>query len=265
MVSKIQATTKNRIELMSSDAHIFALFFADVDTIFIPIQKKGAAPLQVRTHDKDLVHRLYRVVRVHPKENVILFGTRYALEVVLDEITSTYITFSVVKQNTIEPLLPIINLWLPLLEKIALEEALYAATVMGVYSIYFITTTKNKRQTLSPTEAERYGRIMIAAAEQSKQFCLPILHKPMPWEEISGPYQLIMADIDGAPLAQRLSKINTKMPCTMIIGPSGGFTIEEKQKLEAVGILKAKLVPTVLRSEDAVMVSLGIMRSFFSR
>ena len=235
---------------MSAESHIFAFFCSDIDT-----------SRATRIHDQDLVHRLYRVVRVRPQDTIILFGVQRVLEVVVEDITSATLMFRIVKQHVIMPLQPPVNLWLPMLEKSAFEHALYAATVMGVHTIHLVVTAKGKRQSLSAIELERCRRIMIAAAEQSKQFSLPILRDPVPWEALPTPSQPIIADIDGAPIAHCIAKIDTTKACTIIIGPSGDFTAEEKQKLESLGMMKAKLVPTILRSEDAVMVSLGIIRS----
>lgn len=247
---------------MNSDTHVFACFSPTIDELAINSQKSSQT--HFRYHNEEIAHRLHRVIRIRPKEQAILFGKKYALDIELEEINSPYIVFTILQQRTISPLQPTINLWLPLLEKSALEQALYSATILGVHTICLITTAKSKRQTLSPTELQRFTRIMIAAAEQSKQFCLPRIHAVSDWNDLPIPSQPIMADIDGSSLTQCTSKLDTTLPCTLIIGPSGGFTAQEKQKFESQGILKAKLGPSILRSEDAVMVSLGIMRSLLN-
>jgi 16S rRNA (uracil1498-N3)-methyltransferase len=248
---------------MNSDTHVFACFSAAVDGL--PIGQNTRALLSItRKQDEVLLHRLYRVIKVCPKEKVILFGKKYILTVIMEEASNNGITFVVINQQPIQPLEPIINLWVPLLEKSALEQAIYSATILGVHTIYLIPTTKNTRHPLTLTEQERVTRIMIAAAEQSKQFFIPTLHIISNWNALPTPSQPIFADIEGVSFNQCVNKINRKTPCTLIIGPAGDFTTEEKEKLHSFGVIKGKLVPSVLRSEDAVIVSLGIMRNILN-
>lgn len=249
---------------MSLDSHVFAFFSPAIDDIFS--SAKRHSPSTIVTHkDEPLAHRLQRVVRARTQQEALLFGKKYSFKVILQEIHNAHITFTIVNAEPIKLLAPIINLWLPLIEKPALEQAIYAATALGVHTIYFIPTAKSKRLSLASNELERLSRIMIAAAEQSKQFLLPTLRFVSKWSELPQNEPLILTDLHGSSLTHCVQKLNPQeKSCTLIVGPEGDFTLQEKQQLDSLGVLKAKLVPSVLRSEDAVMVSLGILRSLLS-
>jgi 16S rRNA U1498 N3-methylase RsmE len=49
----------------------------------------------------------------------------------------------------------------------------------------------------------------------------------------------------------------------MINGPEGDFTLEEKELLKKHNFIAAQLTPTILRAQQAVAISLGVVRSFF--
>ncbi len=66
--------------------------------------------------------------------------------------------------------MPEIRWCIPLIAKEAFEDIVYNFTAMGVASIQPLVTEKVKRSWGGDRERARLDRIMIAAAEQSKQF-----------------------------------------------------------------------------------------------
>lgn len=245
---------------MSDSSHTFALFAHDIDTIIDRISS-GAIHHAITYENEQLAHRLHKVLRIRPKEEMIIFGKKYSLEIILENIDKKYITFTVLKCNIIVPLQPTINLWLPLLEKAAIEQAMYSATVLGVHTVYLIPTTKGKRSALTPHELNRLSKIIIAASEQSKQLCAPRLKQVTSWKDIPHEGLFVVADIKGAHLSQCIKDLTNKPSYTFIVGPEGDFTLQEKQKFDALGLIKIKLGTTILRSEDAVIIGLGVLRS----
>src|SRR5204863_10150676 len=108
---------------------------------------------------------------------------------------------------------PKITVFLPALKKDALETALYQLTVLGINHIQLYTSSKAYRESISPTFKERWQRIMIAAAEQSKQLVLPILSSPITFEkilEIPHENPLYFADPEGVSCSELISSLKNK-------------------------------------------------------
>ncbi len=62
---------------------------------------------------------------------------------------------------------------LPLLKKIALEEALYACVELGAHSVQLVITNKSQHTWVDLKKWCACNEFMIAAAEQSKNFAFP--------------------------------------------------------------------------------------------
>jgi 16S rRNA (uracil1498-N3)-methyltransferase len=244
--------------------HLFACFTPLIDSILNNAKQTIDHSVQWRIEDSAVVHRLYRVIRLLPQQRVILFGKKYSATIVLQQIHNSYISFCILTYTQIAPPTPIIHLWMPLLEKSSLEEACYTAIVMGVSELYIIPTHKSKRSSLTSLEKERLERIMISAAEQSKQFFLPNVTMISSWEMLPAHSQLIVADLHGLPAMEWTHQLSPHVEYTIMIGPEGDFTESERTTLASLGAIHAKLTPSVLRSEDALMVILGIVRSLLN-
>lgn len=246
--------------MTTTDGHTFACFAPEIDAHASTWPKKGGG---VGYFDNsELVHRLQRVLRLRPSQACILFGNKFACTVRLNSFRDARVEFTVQTCEPIVPLEPIINLWVPLLERPALEDSCYAATVLGIQTISLITTAKSKRTSMTTNDRERLRRIMIAAAEQSQQFCLPQLVELPHWQQNLPTSPCIAGSCDGRPLDEYVAHhLPPTRPCTLIIGPEGDFTGEEKRHLQAsASVTLCNWGPAVLRSQDAVMVGLGVLR-----
>ncbi|MEM4240158.1 MAG: RsmE family RNA methyltransferase [Candidatus Woesearchaeota archaeon] len=131
-------------------------------------------------------------------------------------------------------------------------------TELGVSTIIPI---KSERSIVLPREAkqERWQRILIEACKQSKQAWLPEL-KPLSTIEQALKEQAelkLMLDPEGKPLKEILQQ----MPKSLLafIGPEGGFTDDEKARLQKEGCIAASLGKHVLRIETAAMAVAAII------
>lgn len=212
-------------------------------------------------HDSSLVHRLRKVIRLHVGERCLLFGKEHWARLVIEKYDERSVTMRVIEYARITPLQPRIELYLPLLERGAYEAALSTATVLGVTKIIPLVTAKTKRSSYAHSELERLHRIMIAAAEQSKQFFLPQLDAIQSYEEALRILDnLIAFDINGIPVSQDIVRLKEASVMRVIIGPEGDFTEQERALLDARCVMRYRLTPSILRSEDAVMVGIGLLR-----
>lgn len=125
-------------------------------------------------------------------------------------------------------------------------------TELGVSTIIPL---KTERSVVLPREAkqERWQRILIEACKQSKQAWIPAL-RPLSTIEDALKEQAnlkILLEQSGKPILQVLQE----KPKTVLalIGPEGGFTDDEKAKLQKAGCIPASLGKNILRIETAAI------------
>ncbi|MBY0109730.1 MAG: RsmE family RNA methyltransferase [Candidatus Babeliaceae bacterium] len=250
----------------SSEVHEFA-FFIDSKTIIIH-QHAGTLVLK----DASVMNRIVNVVRLTAGEHVILFNQKTAYACTINEITKKHITCAIRSERAIELGPPIIDLLVPLLEREALEEVIYMATVYQIRSIYFIATEKS-RKNLSEKDLARFHKIAISAAEQSKQFCIPCFNHVPNKERVLSIESFIAkhadaykdslklwCDTQGTPILEYLSqKAKSYSNYLITFGPEGDFTHAEKELL-STSFMPIKLSRSVLRAKDAASLIMGIVR-----
>ncbi len=248
---------------MRDAGHEFALYVSGLSNF--DYGKSDRYVLQ----DPQLVHRISRVLRLHPEDLLILFDANmhFVAHIVSIEKKRIVCAIKEVKQNV--QIVPHITLWLPLLKREAFEQAIYSAVELGVNDIQFIHTAKEQRHWHGKREFERLHNIMVAAAEQSKNFALPTLHEPQSLDVLldqSKGAQCIFFDVEGKPLLEVAQGLN-KVPhqnYVVFIGPEGDLTEHEKFQLQKMPFLFVHLTPTILRAQQAVAVGVGALRSLLS-
>ncbi len=170
-----------------------------------------------------------------------------------------------INKETIQPIMPEMILYVGLNKKNNWPEILYAAAQMGVTSIQPIITERAQTELLP---LERMQQIMISACEQAKQFHIPEIKK--------------LCNIDSIPLCDKNSfrffadpAGNELINATFLkqsfetyevaIGPEAGFTQNDEEILKQKNFMPYALTPTILRTIDAVPLTIGIIRSFCKR
>jgi RsmE family RNA methyltransferase len=117
-------------------------------------------------------------------------------------------------------------------------------------------------------EYERLERLIIASAEQAKQFAVPQLHEPISLETAIAQQPLL---IYGDPAGNAFKTVFQALPpkknelkqCAVLVGPEADFTLHEKRLLQNHGAIGCALTPTVLRSHLAITMLAGAVRSWY--
>lgn len=220
--------------------------------------------------DPELWNRLTKIVRIKPKDLLILFDENINIKIkASEEIVKNkrIISGTILEKDENKTISPRITLYLPVLKKDALEYAIYVSAQMGVQDVILVESEKSQKKFNLEKEYDRLKKIMISACEQSKNFVFPELQGPICLENISEQDgQKIFFDQDGQnilKLIEPVKKYDRLEKIIITIGPEAGYTPEEKDLLKRSGFSSYKLTPTILRSREAVCVGLGIVRSFF--
>jgi 16S rRNA (uracil1498-N3)-methyltransferase len=251
----------------ADNSHVFAFYTELVSTLLSSAQQ-NVYPL----HDPELVHRLAVVVRMQKGDTLVLFDTQsHIIARIVSFEGRKVVLVEVLEIHKNRELHPEIQWVLPLLKREAFETALYTLTEMGATSIQPVITQKTARLWGGEKEAMRSKKIMIAAAEQSKQFALPTLYPIIPFElwllKNYGPTTAkIFFDPLGSSLREELLHLDREKNPEIIAlaGPEGDLTTEEKKRLIDQGFRLCALTPTILRAEQAVAVGLGALRSYLA-
>ncbi len=242
-----------------SEKHIFAFY---TDFFIVP-----GPNTTHEIHDQELMRRLSTVLRMKPNEPLILFDKTHIVHAELLFFAKKFLRIYVKNIEIQQPLSPAVTLILPLLKRQALEEAVYSAVEIGVNTIQLVVTHKSQ-QSITQKEFDRLQAVIIAAAEQSKNYVLPVLQKPLAYKDSIASFDnskalKIVCDPAGASLIDLLQAKNNKknLDILVLMGPESGFMPEELDLALSHNFFQVKLTQGVLRALQAVAVSLGIIRS----
>ncbi len=249
---------------LESEKHLFAVYFPLLTTTL-----SHSPTRQLLTIDDPTVcHRLQHVLRLAIHDRCILFDQENHATVEITELTKKYISVAIVEIQKNKQLAPAIFCMLPLLKREALETAVDALTQLGTTTIQLLITQKVQRSWQGPKELERLQRIIIAAAEQSKNFAFPAIHAPILLNDFLKTYtpdktNSIFFDSQGTDAFSLIAnlksiKLNT---VSLMIGPEGDLTQQEKQLLKEHSFASMALTPTILRAEQAISLGVGMLRT----
>jgi len=238
--------------------HEFALYYADLSEL-LALDK---TVLIIR--EKLFVHRVSRVLRLKVHDSFILFDDQQNILGKIESINKSELVIAVKAIQKNQPIKPDITVILGLLKRDALERSVESLTVVGVNTIKLFISEKIQRVWGGEKEYDRLQRLMIASAEQSKQFILPKLEEPISFSDIvkadSSDFR-IFCDPDGESLVKLVSSDKGFKKVSLLVGPEGDLSKSEKEQLCQFHYKFCHLTPTILRSELAVILASGIIRS----
>jgi 16S rRNA (uracil1498-N3)-methyltransferase len=248
----------------TTDAHEFSLYWPEGAGIFPSLSINTL----FRIDNDALYHRIVRVLRLSPGAIFILFDCTIHMRVQIVAVRGKRsVELKLLSKNENVTLLPTITFFLPLLKRDALEQAIYSMAELGATDIRLMSTQKVQRTWGGDRERDRLHTIMIAAAEQSKQYRMPTLHEPKAFAEcvqqMEDSARCFFFDPMGKDLLPSITSLQDEQPkcIQLMVGPEGDLTMQEKEQLKERGVQFLCLTSTVLRAQQAVAVALGIFRS----
>ncbi len=234
--------------MKNREKHHFSFYFSELSAVKIS---------SCVITNSVFIHRLVTIMRYQIGDTFVLFNRDFHREVTISTISKKEVVVTcgnIINNKKIEPE---IILFLPVLKKESLEEGVYNAVVAGVTHIQLIITEKCHRKSITSTERQRLEKIIIAACEQSKQYVLPMLQDPLLLNDACAhykEYRIYYADFDGSVLTKVADK------SVIMVGPEGDLTSEEKEFIRTQKAYFFLLTPTVLRSQEAVLVAIAHAR-----
>ena len=193
--------------------------------------------------DKDVVHYLRRVMR---RDDCLVFNAGNEYNAKLSDDNKYMIICD--KTEHIDPSNDLTLYFAPVKK---IDELVNMATQMGVGTFVPVITN---RTVANHINWNRIRKIMIEASEQSNRNSVPELQEPVKFDslDLKG---LIVAD---ERFAHGKEESNTKISGKrLLVGPEGGFSPDEFEKMDRAGVVGLSLGKTILRAETAAVVAIA--------
>lgn len=209
----------------------------------------------VYIQDETILHQITRVLHLEKGEHIRLFNEHKKNESVYVEILSISekeLKGSILKKETLTPPKRNVTLFCAVLKKENFEVVCQKSTEIGVTTIIPIRTQRTIKQNLQYTRLEA---IMKEAAEQSGRGNVPRLTEITTFEEVCEKFkefeQVFFCEQTGGVLHTD-TLLNTIALC---IGPEGGFTDDEKNRIQQEkNVQEISLSTYTLKAETAAIV-----------
>lgn len=212
-------------------------------------------------------HYLLDVMRVTEGDDVLLFnGTDGEWRCRVQVAAKRTIILGVEEQTRSQPTDVDEGPWLLFapLKRTATDFLVQKATELGVGRLIPVMTSRTVNRTV---RTDRLEKIAIEAAEQCERLDVPAIDEPVDLPSLLADWsparQLILCAEAGPafPLAKALPEMASKS-LAVLIGPEGGFSKEERQKLAGTPFVTAvSLGPRILKAETAAIAALAIVQS----
>jgi 16S rRNA (uracil1498-N3)-methyltransferase len=149
-----------------------------------------------------------------------------------------------------------------------MDYSIQKATELGVHEITPIISERCGVQLSKERQANRmehWQGVIESAVQQCGRIDLPLLHKPMileDWlnEKKEGLYLAALVSSKENPIK---NVQQTPSRITVLIGPEGGFSLQEEHMMKEKDLLAWQIGPRVLRTETATVVALTLLQHYF--
>ena len=211
-----------------------------------------------QTLDRDRSHYLCRVRRAKTGDEVELFdGTGHVVHAAIRDANKKAATLDILESKHISGPDVRLALLLCAIKGDAADRAVQKSVELGATEIRVLTSA---RSNIAHRERriDHLQRVAISACEQCGQNLLPRVHHFSELREaVSSISQIIVLQPGADPLPAALPHRDT----LVCIGPEGGWTQDELDRLKETGATFAGLGRLVLRAETAPLAALAAIRA----
>lgn len=213
----------------------------------------------------DDARHLRQVLRAQPGQRYELSDNQTVYLAEIEGFGPDRVSFRIVEPlEAAEP--PVrAHVYLALVKFDRFEWAVEKATELGAERIVPVETARSEKglERAARKRIERWRKIARESAQQARRARLPEIADPVPFAGALDALgvRIFLDEQPGAqPLlaALRTSRDHTNL-ISLLIGPEGGWTEDERSRALASGWTAAGLGPTILRAETAVAAALAII------
>jgi 16S rRNA (uracil1498-N3)-methyltransferase len=201
-------------------------------------------------------HHLKNVLRIKMGEEILLIDGKGNFRLAkIDEISKKSINLAFIKEAKFQQKKYDFYAALAQTKKESLELSLKQLVEIGVSKIYIYTSEYSDRKELNDN---RLNKLLISALEQSNAKYLPMIEK-VSFE------QLLKLDVEKLIYFTSIEEkepfeINSLNKCMVVIGPEGGLSLKEEDKIRALKDSIIINLPTnILRASTATATCCGYL------
>jgi len=146
-----------------------------------------------------------------------------------------------------------------------MEWAIEKCTELGAKRIVPVIARRTEAHLAAAAakRVERWRRIALQAAEQSRRVSPPQISEPLKLKEavaISGSLRIVLSEVETQAMLKDILRTHTNYGDVVIaLGPEGGWTDEELKLFQEAGWISASLGNSILRAETAAIASLAVV------
>ena len=213
---------------------------------------------QHRIHITGDEHRHLSVARAEANETLEIFdgkGNVWTSEVESLGKRETVVRVTQLGRVPLDPLEVILAL--AMIRIPSFELALEKVVEVGVTRI--VPFVAERSNAVSGNRHDRWLRVLIEAAKQSKRYHLPTLDPPVNFDQVismTAASKIVFAERGGGPLKSALAG----SPALCLIGPEGGWTDRELSAADGHGFHAVSLGASILKAETAAIVGVSLVR-----
>ena len=207
---------------------------------------------------------LTQVMRLKLGDSLLVFNGRDGeWRCVIAEILKKGVVLRAAEQARPQAMGPDVQLLIAVVKKSALEFAVEKATELGARRIGLVVTHRTQVQHV---RMDRLDAIAIEAAEQTGRLDVPMIDEPVKLADLldgrEAERRLMFCDeTGGVPAMAALADAGVG-PWAILIGPEGGFSPEERDRLRALPLTTAvSLGPRILRADTAAVAAMTMWQA----
>lgn len=224
------------------------------------------------TLDGDLYRHIAKVLRLQPGAGIILCnGKGVEYDATLTKIDRSSVSMTITAQRTAKmesSAKPSFTLLQGLPKGDKFELIIQKATELGInsiigfpasHSVVKIDTSQIK------SRITRWQKIAAEAARQSERYSIPEIslanNMKDALHETTSPVKILLSEREKiAGLRETLEQFDLPESVSFLVGPEGGFSIEEIEMAMEAGFMPVSLGPRILRTETAGLAALSILQ-----
>jgi 16S rRNA (uracil1498-N3)-methyltransferase len=151
-----------------------------------------------------------------------------------------------------------------------MEWALEKCTELGATRIVPVIARRTEAHLAASAakRVERWRRIALQAAEQSRQTSPPEISQPLKLKDaaaLPGSLRILLSETEPEVMLKDILQSHPREgDIVLALGPEGGWTNEEVKLFQGAGWISASLGNTILRAETAAIAATAIVQSELS-
>ena len=207
---------------------------------------------------------LSQVMRMKLGDDLLVFNGRDGeWRATISEVLKKGLILKAEEQVRPQATVPDVHLLIAVVKKSALEFAVEKATELGAARISLVVT---RRTQVQHVRLDRLDAIAIESAEQTGRMDMPMIDEPQKLDALLDGWdparRLMFCDETGGAPAFTALQAAGAGPWAILIGPEGGFTTEERDRLRSLPFATAvSLGPRVLRADTAATTALTLWQA----